>query len=209
MKRVFDVAVALMGMIALSPLLLLVTVVLLLSSGRPVFFLQERIGLLGKPFRIIKFRTMVQDAYALSGGTIVGEDSHLITKSGRFLRRWSLDELPELVNVVRGDMSLVGPRPTVPEQVAAYDRFQRRRLEVRPGITGWAQVNGRMSLDWGQRIRLDVWYVEHRSLWLDLRILVRTVGVVARHVDVYYTGASHKDSVTDDSETPPGLREKT
>ena len=209
MKRAFDVVVALIGLTILSPLLLLIMVVLLFSSGRPVFFLQERAGRLGKPFRIIKFRTMVQDAYALSGGRIIGEDSQLITKSGRFLRRWSLDELPELVNVLRGEMSLVGPRPTVREQVAAYDRFQQRRLETRPGITGWAQINGRMSLDWAHRIRLDVWYVEHWSLWLDLRILVRTVGVVVRHVDVYYTGASHSDSVTDDSETASGFHGKT
>jgi lipopolysaccharide/colanic/teichoic acid biosynthesis glycosyltransferase len=209
MKRALDVFVALIGLAVLSPLFLLIAVVILSSSGGPVYFLQERVGLLGKPFRIIKFRTMVRDAYTLSGGRIVGEDSQLITKSGRFLRRWSLDELPELVNVLKGDMSLVGPRPTLPEQVAAYDPFQRRRLEVRPGITGWAQVNGRMSMDWAHRIPLDVWYVEHRSLWLDLRILVRTVDVVTRHADVYYMGASHKDSVADDSETPSGLHRKT
>lgn len=201
MKRALDVVVALIGLTVLSPLFLLIAVVIFSSSGGPVYFLQERVGLLGKPFRIIKFRTMVRGAHALSGGGIIGEGSQLITKPGKFLRLWSLDELPELVNVLKGDMSLVGPRPTLPEQVAAYDVFQRRRLQVRPGITGWAQVSGRNSLDWAHRICLDVWYVEHQSLWLDLRILVRTVGVVTRHVDVY-ADASLQGPVADDSGAP-------
>jgi len=181
MKRAFDVFVALIGMTVLSPLLLLITAVLLLSSGRPVFFLQERIGLHGRTFRIIKFRTMTRDAERRTQGQWITADNPYVTPIGRFLRKTSLDELPELVNVLKGDMSLVGPRPTLPEQVAAYDVFQRRRLEVRPGITGWAQVNGRNSISWTERIKLDVWYVDHWTPWLDVRILLMTIGQVLRH----------------------------
>lgn len=207
-KRIADIAGATAGLAVLTPLLLAVGTAVLIDSGLPVLFLQERAGFLGRPFKIIKFRTMVQDADALSYGRIVGEDSQFITKSGRFLRRWSLDELPELVNVLKGDMSLVGPRPTLLKQVAGYDGFQRRRLEVRPGVTGWAQVNGRNSLDWPHRIRLDVWYVEHWSLRLDLEILARTIGVVTRHVDIY-VDTSPQGPVADDGETLPAPHGRT
>lgn len=180
MKRAFDVVVALIGLTILSPLLLLVIVVFLVSSGRPVFFLQKRTGLHGRTFRIIKFRTMTRDAEQRTRGQWITAGNPYVTPVGRFLRKTSLDELPELVNVLKGDMSLVGPRPTLPEQVAAYDVFQRRRLEVRPGITGWAQVNGRNSISWTERIKLDVWYVDHWTPWLDFRILLMTVGQVLR-----------------------------
>ena len=180
MKRAFDVVVTVIGLTILSPLLLLVTVVLLVSSGRPVFFLQERIGLHGRTFRIIKFRTMTRDAERRTQGQWITAGNPYVTPVGRFLRKTSLDELPELVNVLKGDMSLVGPRPTLPEQVAAYDVFQRRRLEVRPGITGWAQVNGRNSISWTERIKLDVLYIDHLTPWLDVRILLMTIGQVLR-----------------------------
>ena len=180
MKRACDVVVVLIGLTILSPLLLLVILVLLVSSGRPVFFVQERIGLHGRTFRIIKFRTMTRDAEQRTKGQWITAGNVYVTPIGRFLRKTSLDELPELVNVLKGDMSLVGPRPTLPEQVAAYDASQRRRLEVRPGITGWAQVNGRNSISWTERIKLDVWYIDHWTPWLDVRILLMTIGQVLR-----------------------------
>jgi lipopolysaccharide/colanic/teichoic acid biosynthesis glycosyltransferase len=152
----------------------------LVTSGRPVFFLQERAGLQGRVFRIIKFRSMTLDAEQRTKGQWITAANPYVTAIGRLLRRTSLDELPELVNVLKGDMSLVGPRPTLPEQVAKYKVFQRRRLEVRPGITGWAQVNGRNSISWTERIKLDVWYVDHWTPGLDARILFMTIGQVLR-----------------------------
>jgi len=180
LKRPCDAVVSLAGLALLSPLLVVVSVVVLVTSGRPVFFLQERIGLRGRAFHIIKFRTMTRDAEQQTKGQWITAGNPYVTPIGRFLRKTSLDELPELVNVLKGDMSLVGPRPTLPEQVAAYDDFQRRRLEVRPGITGWAQVNGRNSISWMARIKLDVWYIDHWTPWLDVRILFMTIGQVLR-----------------------------
>jgi lipopolysaccharide/colanic/teichoic acid biosynthesis glycosyltransferase len=180
MKRVCDIVVALIGLTLITPLLLPGIVALLVSSGRPVFFLQERVGLRGKMFRIIKLRTMTLDAEQRTQGQWIGARNPYVTSVGRFLRRASLDELPELINVLIGDMSLVGPRPTLPEQVAGYNEFQRRRLEVRPGITGWAQVNGRNSISWTERIKLDVWYIDHWTPLLDVRILLMTIGQVLR-----------------------------
>lgn len=200
-KRAADLVLSSAGLVVISPLLLLVATAILVDTGRPVFFLQERAGLVGRPFRIIKFRTMVQGADLVSFGKIVGEDSQLITRTGGFLRQWSLDELPELLNVVRGDMSLVGPRPTYVYQTASYSPEQKKRMLMKPGITGWAQVNGRNSLDWSHRICLDVWYVEHWSLWLDLKILVRTIGVVIHSTSVY-AETSRRDSIVDDNQTP-------
>jgi len=180
MKRAFDTVCALIALTVFSPLLLVVSALILVTSGRPVFFLQERIGLHGRTFRIIKFRTMTRDAEQRTKGQWITAGNLYVTPIGRFLRKTSLDELPELINVLKGDMSLVGPRPTLPEQVAAYDIFQRRRLEVRPGITGWAQVNGRNSIPWTERIKLDVWYIDHWTPWLDVRILLMTIGQVLR-----------------------------
>jgi undecaprenyl phosphate N,N'-diacetylbacillosamine 1-phosphate transferase len=195
-KRVADLVLSFAGLVIMSPVLVLIAVAILMDTGRPVFFLQERAGLLDRPFRIVKFRTMVRGADVVSFGKVVGEDSHLITKTGGFLRHWSLDELPELLNVVRGEMSLVGPRPTYVYQTASYSSEQKKRLLMKPGITGWAQVNGRNSLDWSHRIRLDVWYVEHWSCWLDLKILARTVGVVIRPSDIYGE-SSRRDPIVD------------
>ena len=184
MKRVFDGAAALTAVVVLSPVLLAIGMLVAFSSGFPIFFVQERVGFLGSPFRIIKFRTMTVDAEQRTRGQWITADSPYVTPLGRFLRRMSLDELPELFNVLRGDMSLVGPRPTLPEQVARYDDFQHRRLEARPGITGWAQVNGRNSISWTERIKLDVWYIDHWSPWLDLRIMLMTIGQALRQQGV-------------------------
>jgi len=179
-KRSVDIVCAMTGLAVLFPLLLVVATAILIDSGRPVFFLQERIGLHGRTFRIIKFRTMTRDAEQRTKGQWITAGNPYVTPVGRFLRKTSLDELPELVNVLKGYMSLVGPRPTLPGQVAAYDDVQRRRLEVRPGITGWAQVNGRNSISWTERIKLDVWYIDHWTPWLDVRILLMTIGQVLR-----------------------------
>jgi len=179
-KRGVDIVCAMIGLAVLTPLLLVVAIAVLIDSGRPVFFLQERVGLHGRAFRIIKFRTMTRDAEQQMKEQWITAGSPYVTHIGRFLRKTSLDELLELVNVLKGDMSLVGPRPTLPVQVARYDEFQRRRLEVRPGITGWAQVNGRNSISWTERIKLDVWYIDHWTPWLDVRILLMTIGQVLR-----------------------------
>lgn len=161
------------------PLLLLVAALIVAESGRPVLFRQTRIGYRGRPFDVIKFRTLHKGAHDPAA------PRDRATWVGRALRRWSLDEWPQLWNVVRGEMSLVGPRPTLPDQVAAYGAFERRRLEVRPGLTGWAQIHGRNALSWPERIALDVWYVDHASLGLDLRILARTPGVLLSGRGVY------------------------
>ena len=179
-KRAVGILSATTGLVVLSPLVLVVATAILMDSGRPVFFLQKRIGLHGRTFRIIKFCTMTRDAEQRTKGEWITAGNPYVTPVGRFLRKTSLDEIPELVNVLKGDMSLVGPRPTLPEQVAAYDVFQRRRMEVRPGITGWAQVNGRNSISWTERIKLDVWYIDHWTPWLDVRILLMTIGQVLR-----------------------------
>lgn len=172
MKRLFDLAVALIALAVLAGPLLLLALVVRARLGSPVLFTQVRPGLQGRPFRMIKFRTMT-DALGADGELL--PDAQRLTAFGRFLRSTSLDELPELWNVLRGEMSLVGPRPLLMEYLPLYTPEQARRHEVRPGITGWAQVNGRNALSWEDRFRLDVWYVDNHSLWLDLRILWLTV----------------------------------
>ena len=162
------------GLAIASPLLAAAAIAIKLEDHGPVFYRQRRIGLNGKEFELLKLRTMEVGAETKGAGFAVNEGDPRITRVGRLLRRLSLDELPQLWNVVRGDMSVVGPRPTLAYQVERYTPRQRRRLEVRPGLTGWAQIHGRARLPWEQRIELDVWYVEHRSPWLDLRILART-----------------------------------
>jgi lipopolysaccharide/colanic/teichoic acid biosynthesis glycosyltransferase len=169
-----------------SPLLLVAALAIKLESrGGPAFYRQRRVGLRGEPFELWKLRTMVPGAEQMGAGIYVLEGDPRITRVGRLLRRLSLDELPNLLNVIKGDMALVGPRPTIQEQVDRYTDRQRRRLDVKPGITGWAQVNGRTALPWPERIELDVWYVEHRSLRLDLRILARTVRLLATGHGLY------------------------
>lgn len=174
MKRALDLAGALLLLVLVSPAVLVAALGILLEDRGPVLFRQRRVGLHGRDFEILKLRTMVVGAESKGAGLAVDAGDPRITSVGRVLRALSLDELPQLWNVVRGEMSLVGPRPTVRVQVDRYTPHQRRRLDVRPGITGWAQVNGRAALPWDERIELDVWYVEHRSLLLDLRILART-----------------------------------
>jgi len=173
-KRAMDVIVAGFGLIVSSPVLALAALAIKLEDRGPVLYRQQRVGKDGVDFELLKLRTMVVGAEKTGAGLAVNRGDSRITRSGRTLRRLSLDELPQLWNILRGDMSIVGPRPTLRHQVDTYTPEQRRRLEVKPGLTGWAQVNGRASLPWDKRIELDVWYVEHRSLWLDLRILART-----------------------------------
>jgi lipopolysaccharide/colanic/teichoic acid biosynthesis glycosyltransferase len=183
--RPLDAALAALLLLLASPLLLAAALALRLESRGQVIYRQLRVGRHGEPFELWKLRTMVPGAEAMGAGIYVLEGDPRITRVGRLLRRLSLDELPNLVNVLKGDMALVGPRPTIQEQVDRYTERQRRRLEVKPGITGWAQVNGRASLPWPERIELDVWYVEHRSLRLDLRILLKTARMLATGHGLY------------------------
>ncbi len=186
-KRVADRALSAAGLVLVSPLLAGISVWVLLESGRPVFFLQPRAGKDGRPFHMLKFRTMVPNALELGRELGLSDDPFgvipddpRITRSGRWLRRTSLDELPQLWNVLRGEMSLVGPRPELLEQVANYTPADRRRLAVLPGITGWAQIQGRDEIPWDERFRLDAWYVANWSLALDARILARTFSQLGR-----------------------------
>jgi lipopolysaccharide/colanic/teichoic acid biosynthesis glycosyltransferase len=173
-NRAVDVALAGVGLAAASPALAVAAAAIKLDDRGPVFYRQRRVGQDGREFELLKLRTMVVGAEQQGAGYAVNEGDPRITRAGRLLRRLSIDEVPQLWNVVRGDMSIVGPRPTLAYQVARYTPRQRRRLEVKPGITGWAQIHGRARLPWEERIELDVWYVEHRSPWLDLKILART-----------------------------------
>ncbi|MBJ7521095.1 MAG: sugar transferase [Solirubrobacteraceae bacterium] len=178
LRRLFDIAVAGTALLLASPVLVVAIVAIRLESpGHPIYR-QRRIGRDGRPFDVMKLRTMVDGAEQMGAGLAVDEGDARITRIGAFLRRTSIDELPNLVNVLRGEMAIIGPRPTVPVQVEQYTDRQRGRLAIRPGITGWAQVNGRATLPWDERIELDLWYIEHRSLRLDLQILARTVLMV-------------------------------
>jgi len=183
--RLLDITVATAALIVCSPLLLVAAVAIAIESRGGVIYRHERIGRDGVPFELWKLRTMVSGAETMGAGLYIEQNDARITRVGALLRRFSLDELPNLVNVLRGEMSVVGPRPTVAVQVERYTPHQRRRLEVKPGITGWAQVNGRASISWPERIELDVWYVEHRSLRLDLRILARTARMLATGHGLY------------------------
>jgi lipopolysaccharide/colanic/teichoic acid biosynthesis glycosyltransferase len=173
-RRLFDVVGASLLLLLASPLLLLAAIAIELEDGGPILYRQRRVGKDGVDFELLKLRTMIVGAEKVGAGFAVDRGDPRITRAGRLLRRVSIDELPQLWNVVRGDMSLVGPRPTLRYQVERYTPRQRRRLEVKPGITGWAQIHGRARLAWPERIELDVWYVERRSPWLDLKILART-----------------------------------
>jgi lipopolysaccharide/colanic/teichoic acid biosynthesis glycosyltransferase len=173
-NRAADIAIAGLGLAVTSPLLAAAALAVKLEDRGQVFFRQTRVGKRGSDFELLKLRTMVVGAESKGAGYAVAKGDPRITRVGRLLRRTSIDELPQLWNVLRGEMSIVGPRPTLRYQVDRYTEHQRRRLDVRPGLTGWAQVNGRAELAWEDRIELDVWYVEHRSPALDLRILLRT-----------------------------------
>jgi lipopolysaccharide/colanic/teichoic acid biosynthesis glycosyltransferase len=184
-KWIVDRVAAAVLLLLLWPLLAAIALWILVDGGRPAILDQERAGRNGVPFRMLKYRTMVQNALELAPQLTddpfgVVEDDPRVTRPGRFLRRSGLDELPQLWNVLRGEMSLVGPRPDLVEQAANYTEHDRQRLAVEPGITGWAQVNGRESIGWPERIRQDIWYIDHWSLWLDLKILVRTFTELGR-----------------------------
>jgi lipopolysaccharide/colanic/teichoic acid biosynthesis glycosyltransferase len=184
-RRAFDVAAAALGLLLTAPLLALAVLAIRLESPGHPLYRQRRVGLHGREFDVVKLRTMVPGAEALGAGLAVEQGDPRITRVGALLRRTSLDEVPNLVNVLRGEMAIVGPRPTVPVQVAQYTERQRRRLDVRPGITGWAQVNGRAALPWEERIELDLWYIEHRSWRLDLEVLRRTALLVLHGEGLY------------------------
>lgn len=185
LKRAFDIAVSTFFLFLFSPFLLLIALAIKLDDGGPVLYVQDRVGKDGAAFRCYKFRTMVVGAENKGRRLEVTKGDPRITRVGRFLRHWTLDEIPQLFNVLKGDMSIVGPRPTVPSQVARYTPRQRRRLEVKPGMAGWAWIHGRNSIPWQERIELDVWYVDHWSLWLDLHIFVNAFLMVFRREGLY------------------------
>lgn len=185
-KRLFDITLSLIGLIALLPIMLFIAVLIFSTQGNPIFFIQERPGMKGKLFKLIKFRTMRTDK-----GSHFEEDEHRITKLGSLMRKSSLDEIPEFYNVLKGDMSLVGPRPLLVEYLDLYSQNELRRHDVRPGITGWAQVNGRNAISWSEKFKLDIWYVDNRTLVLDLKILLMTVNKIIQR-----DGISSKDHAT-------------
>ncbi|MEJ0009712.1 MAG: sugar transferase [Alphaproteobacteria bacterium] len=185
LKRPLDIVLSAAALIVLSPLLLLLAGLVWREFGRPVLFRQRRIGRGGEPFDVVKFRTMTQ---ARDEAGDLKPDAERLTRFGLWMRALSLDELPEFVNVLRGEMSLIGPRPLLPEYLPYYSAEESRRHDVRPGISGWAQVNGRNNLGWDERLKMDLWYIEHWSLRLDLRIALRTVLVVLRRSDVQTDG---------------------
>ena len=192
-KHLADRIVAVFLLVALSPLIGLIAWRIRREDGGPVFFRQERAGKGGRPFQVWKFRSMMVGADRIGLGLNIAEGDERITRTGQLLRNWSLDELPQLINIALGEMSLVGPRPGLVDQAERYDATQRRRLDMRPGLTGWAQVNGRNLLTWEERIVLDVWYVEHWTLGLDLQILRRTLGVVIRREGLFGDGGVNAD----------------
>lgn len=186
-KRIFDFVLALLALVCLSPLLLVVTVWLhFANKGAGVFFLQQRPGLHGKLFKIIKFKTMTDER--APDGTLL-PDMQRLTRVGRFVRSTSIDELPQLVNVLKGDMALIGPRPLLPQYLPLYSPEQARRHDVRPGITGWAQCHGRNAISWAEKFKLDVWYVDHLSIKTDIRVILDTIKVVISHHDIAQSDA--------------------
>jgi len=176
-KRIFDISASGIALIFLLPIFAIIGVLIKLDSKGPVFFIQQRAGKEGKPFGAYKLRTMIQNAENKGRGLEIEQNDFRITRVGKYLR-WGIDELPQLINVLKGDMSLVGPRPTLINQVEQYDDWEKRRLEMKPGITGWALVNGRNKLSWKEKIKLDIWYIDHWSLWLDIKIIFKTLWVV-------------------------------
>ncbi len=194
-KRIFDTLVSGIALIALLPIFVIIGILIKIDSRGPVFFIQERAGKDGEIFKAYKLRTMVDNAVEMGLGYEIARDDSRITRVGKYLR-WGIDELPQLINVFKGEISLVGPRPALPHQVEKYSKQERRRLEVKPGITGWALINGRNKLSWPARIKLDIWYIDHWSLWVDLKILFKTVWVVIFTREGIYG----KDGVTRDYE---------
>lgn len=198
-KRPADILLSALGLIVLAPVMAAVAAAVAVALGRPVFFRQERPGLHGRPFRLVKFRTML-DSVDSAGNPL--DDAQRLTRFGRFLRASSLDELPELWNVLRGDMSLVGPRPLLMRYLPLYSPEQARRHDVRPGLTGWSQVNGRNALSWPDKLALDVWYVDHRSFGLDLKILLMTVAKVVSRSGIAAEGSETMPEFRGEQEAP-------
>jgi lipopolysaccharide/colanic/teichoic acid biosynthesis glycosyltransferase len=190
LKRIVDIIVSVVGLVTLGPVLVILAIMIRVKLGSPVLFRQQRPGLGGRPFWLIKFRTMT-DKRDEAGNVL--PDEQRLPAYGRFLRSTSLDELPELFNVLKGDMSIVGPRPLMMKYLSRYTPEQARRHEVKPGITGWAQVNGRNAVSWEERFKLDVWYVDNWSLWLDLKILFRTVAAVFKREGITQQGRATMD----------------
>jgi len=200
-KRFFDILIALLGLIIAAIPMLFIAIAIKLNSKGPVIFKQERVGKKGKVFKIYKFRSMCVGAEQTGSGVYSGKGDARVTKVGKILRATSLDELPQFFNLLKGDMSLVGPRPPLTYHPWSWDKYteeQKRMFEVRPGITGWAQVNGRKDVEWNKRIKLNVWYVDHVSLWLDIKILFMTVFKVFSNADNENTGATVVSAPTDD-----------
>jgi len=195
LKRIIDVVISGIGLIILFPIFVIIGILIKLDSRGAVFFRQERTGKDGKIFKAYKLRTMVENAEKIGLRYEVAKDDSRITRIGKYLR-WGIDELPQLINVFKGEMSMVGPRPALPHQVKKYSEREKRRLEVRPGVTGWALVNGRNKLSWPERIKLDIWYIDHWSIWLDLKILFKTIWVVIFTREGIYG----KDGITRDYE---------
>jgi len=180
LRRSIDIFGALVCILLTLPIVPFVALAIALTDRGPVFYRQTRAGYLGKPFTVLKFRSMRINTLAYDNVTEITSDHPLVTPIGAVIRRYKIDELPQILNVLRGEMSLIGPRPTIMEQVAAYTPFQMRRLNVLPGLSGWAQINGGINITWEERIQLDVWYVDHRSLLLDAKILLQTFLVILR-----------------------------
>ncbi len=195
LKRIFDMLASGIALIVLLPIFTIIGIFIKIDSRGPVFFVQERAGKDGKIFKAYKLRTMVNNAVEMGLGYEIEKNDSRITRVGKHLR-WGIDELPQLINVFKGEMSMVGPRPTLIEQVNRYSKEHRRRLEVKPGITGWSLINGRNTLTWPERIKLDIWYIDHWSIWLDLKILFKTIWVVIFTREGIYG----KDGVTRDYE---------
>lgn len=206
LKRAGDVLVAAVLLVLLSPVLLVTAALVRSRLGSPVLFRQQRPGRGGRPFTVLKFRTMLDSPEGLGGVDAVATDADRLTPFGRRLRSSSLDELPELLNVLVGDMSIVGPRPLLTEYLGRYNERQARRHEVRPGITGWAQVNGRNALSWEDRLEMDAWYVDNRSLALDMRILARTFGAVFGRAGISSQGHATQEPFDPQRQTPPPER---
>ena len=185
LKRIIDIISGVIGLIITSPLWLYVVIKIKTEDRGPVFFVQERVGRNSRLFRMYKFRSMVVGAEKKGLGVFVSTDDERITKIGKYIRKTSIDELPQLINVLKGEMSIVGPRPTLEYQVERYNKEQKRRLLVKPGITGWAQVNGRNNMTWPEKIELDLWYVDHWSVGLDLKIIGRTIILVIKRKGIY------------------------
>lgn len=196
-KRLLDLFLVFIGMIITAPIVAITAVLIKLDSKGPVLFTQDRVGMGGKLFKIYKFRTMVVGAEKIGDGLNLVKGDPRVTRVGHFLRRWCIDEIPQLINVLKGEMSCVGPRPTLKYQVDQYTDYERRRLEVKPGMTGVATVKGRNKLSWAERIKWDIWYIDNYSFWLDVNVILQTFGLLARS-DIVYAESPDVFKIRDD-----------